>query len=108
MSYNSFFNLEIANSDVTVTEVAASLAQIMKDDAMFWENVLIGAADTKWYEHSEDMKKVSVNFPDALLTLSGIGEESDDQWVEYHQNGKVQIERMPEWTPVPFDPDKLA
>ena len=109
MSYNSFHNLQIKESEATIEDVAATLAQVTNDDdAVFWKSILSGETDSKWYEHSEDMQKVSVSYPDALLILSGDGEESGDQWVEYHRNGKMQIEHMPEWTPAPFDPDKLV
>ena len=111
MGYNSFHNLQIKESDVTIEDVAATLAQVTNDDdddAAFWESVLSGETDATWYDHSEDLQKVSMRYPDALLILSGEGEESDDQWVEYHRNGKMQLEHMPEWTPAPFDPDKLA
>lgn len=37
------------------------------------------------------MRKVSTMFPDELLTISGVGEESGDIWKAYFLNGKAQI-----------------
>ena len=53
------------------------------------------------------MRKVSRRHPEAVFTLRGEGEDPGDRWVEYHQNGRIQVERLPEWTPPPFDPAKL-
>lgn len=49
------------------------------------------AEECKWYEHVEDMKKLSILFPTVLFTLKGIGEETGDMWVKYFLDGKVQI-----------------
>jgi hypothetical protein len=60
----------------------------------------------KWYEHEEDMKKLSLQFPDVLFTLSGEGEEAGDVWKKYFKNGKVQVAKAV-LTIDAFDPKKL-
>lgn len=45
----------------------------------------------KWYEHHEDMLKVSKQFPDIVLKLEGVGEEFPDFWKAYYKNGKFQV-----------------
>ena len=108
MGYYSFVNLSIEQSEVTVEQIAETLAEVTDDpDSLFWNSALCGDTDIKWYNHTEDMKKVSARHPDALLVLSGEGEDHDDYWVEYHQNGKAQVEVRPVWEPPPFDPAKL-
>lgn len=53
------------------------------------EDYLNGSATTKWYESEDDMRKVSLQFPEYLFILRGEGEESGDLWVEYYLNGKT-------------------
>ncbi len=62
----------------------------------------------KWYEHEEDIKKLSLHFKDIVFELEGEGEEWDDRWRKYFLNGMMQscpatiIIRYPE-----FDVRKL-
>lgn len=45
----------------------------------------------KWYNYENDMKKLSLKFPDTYFLLYGAGEEQGDVWKAYFYNGKVQI-----------------
>ena len=47
-----------------------------------------GHDSTKWYEHEDDVKRLSRMFPDVLFTLSGEGEENGDTWMFYCRNGQ--------------------
>lgn len=60
----------------------------------------------KWYEHEEDMRRVSKVFPSVLFTLRGEGEESGDIWVKYFKDGKMQVAKA-EIKLGPFDPSQL-
>lgn len=53
----------------------------------------------KWYEHEEDMKELSLKFPDTLFDLFGDGEDTEDYWHKYFKNGKMQ------YCPVHFEYD---
>ena len=53
------------------------------------------------------MQASSPTWPNVLFTLTGEGDDPDDQWLEYHMNGKVQCLKRPNWAPEPFDPTKL-
>jgi len=48
-------------------------------------------AGLTWYNHREDMVKLSAAFPDVLFTLWGRGDESDDLWKQYFLGGKCQV-----------------
>lgn len=48
----------------------------------------------KWYEHEEDMLKVSLAFPGVLFRLDGEGEEAGDKWIKFFRNGKMQEVRV--------------
>lgn len=60
----------------------------------------------KWYEHEDDMKRISKEFPEVLFTLHGNGEESGDIWVKYFKNGKMQTSKA-EIKLAAFDPKQL-
>lgn len=61
----------------------------------------------KWYEHTEDMCRVSKEYSNVLFILTGNGEEPEDMWVKYFMNGKVQVENAV-ITYGKFDPKKLV
>jgi hypothetical protein len=44
----------------------------------------------KWYEHDDDMKILSSEFPEVLFILYGEGEENGDIWRSYYKNGKMK------------------
>ena len=45
----------------------------------------------QWYGYDADMVGLSCEFPDAVLMLTGAGEENADMWRRYYQNGKAQV-----------------
>jgi Fe-S oxidoreductase len=49
-----------------------------------------GQDSTKWYEHDEDMVRLSKMFPDIVFKLTGEGETPDGLWECYYKNGKIQ------------------
>ena len=60
----------------------------------------------KWYEHHEQLLEISREFPDNIILLEGIGEESGDIWKKYYKNGKHQ-EAVAKIVFEPFDESKL-
>lgn len=44
----------------------------------------------KWYNHENDMKKLSSRYPETVFLLTGEGEDNDDIWKKYFKNGKMQ------------------
>lgn len=51
------------------------------------------ADSCKWYDWKKDMEAISVNYPNALFTLEGRGEEAEDLWVAYFMNGDSQVHK---------------
>ena len=48
------------------------------------------SAYMKWYDFDQDMLLLSKKFPDVLFCLHGEGDNEEDLWDAYYQNGKVQ------------------
>lgn len=48
-----------------------------------------GYDEMKWYEHDEDMKQMSSEWPNMLFILKGAGEERGDVWKAWYRNGGI-------------------
>ena len=55
---------------------------------------IITCETLKWYEHDSDMLELSMQYPDYIFVLNGIGEDNfmddPDMWKSYYVNGKMQ------------------
>lgn len=47
--------------------------------------------EVKWYDWQTHCKAVSMDFPNLVIRVEGVGEEQGDQWKAYIKNGKIQI-----------------
>lgn len=83
MGYSTNFTIETDRKGGVV------LDRIMEVSDERWDgdNIL---RDARWYEHEDDLKKVSAEFPDVLITVTGWGEETGDYWRKYFVSGKMQ------------------
>ena len=52
---------------------------------------LLDCEGCTWYEHTEDMEKISKLFPELTIIISGEGEEQGDVWREKFCNGKHEL-----------------
>lgn len=106
MGYYTKYSLEIIPNDYD-----ANLELLLESESFCEYSPLIsfmcGSRESKWYEHDDDMKKLSSKFPDKLFILSGHGEEDGDIWRKYYKNGKVQRVDA-EIVFEEFDEDKLV
>ena len=59
-----------------------------------------------WYNHENDMKELSILYPEVVFKLRGFDEQSGDSWVKYFKNGKMQIGYTEIIRP-PYDENKL-
>ena len=59
-----------------------------------------------WYDHEDDMRAISKEFPDIHFELHGEGAMNDDIWTQHFLGGKSQLCRAEIIIP-PFNPEKL-
>lgn len=75
------------------------------EDIMEIDDV-IGMEAIKWYDYIDDMKHISLQFPDVTIIISGQGEDSDDIWRTYFKNGQYAHYKakivFPEFNPADF------
>ena len=45
---------------------------------------------TKWYDHDDDIKRISALFPNAVFKLHGEGDDCGDIWDTYYYNGVME------------------
>ena len=83
MGYYTEFSLDSYHEDVIIPEDVSDYC----DDGFFSGGNL---CDLKWYDHIDDMLKVSLANPDVEFHTSGVGEENGDQWQCVFLNGKYK------------------
>lgn len=59
-----------------------------------------------WYDHEEDMRAISEEFPDIHFELHGEGDLNADIWTQHFLGGRSQLCEAEIIIP-PFDPEKL-
>ena len=72
-------------------------------DNDYLEDVL-DVANWKWYECDKDMTELSKQFPEYTFVLEGDGEEKQDWWIHWWENGyqsgseaEIIAPQGPEW-----------
>lgn len=76
-------------TDYDLSEV--SLEQQEQLDKIVGYNISENPIGVKWYNHEQDLLKLSLMYPEDIIEVSGVGEESGDIWIKYFKNGKVQV-----------------
>lgn len=103
MGYYTFYQLRVRklNGEQTWTkEEVEELTNVLKErkvwgyafnNVEFFNSLTFTANnEVKWYEYDEDMLAISKQFPDYVFQLHGDGEETEDFWFAYYQNGKLE------------------
>ena len=109
MSYYTSFDLTVTKRDGLLIErigremeieIAKKLCEISEwfEPSDFNETIeapdypldeLISFDTIKWYDHYDEMKALSKEFPSLYFELEGFGEEQGDIWREYFHNGEA-------------------
>lgn len=105
MGYRTRYDLGVYQGDKTIIDVLA-IAQDFNglDYAIDYDGK--STKEVKWYNHENDLKKLSKDFPDLVFVLRGEGEDSADVWKKYFKNGRMQV-CVAELVIPPFDESKL-
>lgn len=84
MGYQTCHTLEVDDNNLELHK--KQIGELSGYDCRNW----LWEDEAKWYDHEEHMRNYSKAHPTTLFTLTGNGEETDDNWIEYHRNGKMQ------------------
>lgn len=86
MAYQTYYRLSLEPLD------EAKLAEVIEAEEMLDIFDCEGNATDwyKWYEYRKDMIDVSRRYPDLTFCLVGEGEDRDDDWMMYFQNGRFK------------------
>ena len=116
MSYDTQYHLTWNEDAPTLDEMAAKAAEIIEqavpgsrqhqNAASYWRDTLTGRNSCKWYEHEAQMARLSQEWPQILMTLSGNGEDHQDVWMKYFLSGQVHAVTAEIVYP-PFNPKLL-
>ena len=91
MGYYTSFTLNVDANGESVPGVLQALEELEVFDTLYDNSKTVtGYTYTKWYSSTDDLLQISIRFPTAMFTLEGDGEESDDFWMAYIQNGAMQ------------------
>lgn len=93
MGYHTKFNLKIANCPSTYIEeeIISELRDINECAKYAIDEFGDTEEESKWYDHEQDLKEFSLQYPEFIFVLEGIGEAHDDMWIKYFKNGKCQV-----------------
>lgn len=110
MAYRTSYNMTVQNVkdenqynalcgalyDRGILSYALYCGELRGITAEFYENCAV-----KWRYHEKDMIEISKQFPDMVFQLRGQGEDHDDLWQKYFQNGDCEKCRAEIMMPYP-------
>jgi hypothetical protein len=93
MGYYTYFNLKIVDEkdkELDKPKIIKKVRDMFESASWALDEDGDPEDNCKWYDWEKDMLEVSKEFPKNIFRLSGDGEESDDKWIAYIINGKIQ------------------
>ena len=112
----TYYSLTISEGGPSTTEVGRFLAELKGKQSgeaqhpewatATWRSNIEGNC-TRWPDCEEDMRAVSLHWPDVTFMMRGAGEDPNDEWATYHHGGRSYTEQRPEWIVPEFELEKL-
>lgn len=88
MGYQTSYWLSATRNGVYASDAIKALVEENEDANMAIDEYGDCLDAVKWYDHEKELVEFSNKFPDTLFNLSGVGEENEDIWDLYVQNGQ--------------------
>ena len=90
MGYCTTYMLSVDSDTKSIEEILAEIDPALLDrlDGINDDGYPIDSVT--WYNHEQDIKELSLLYPDCVFTLYGDGDDSEDMWYKYFKNGKMQ------------------
>lgn len=95
MGYYTYYSLEVRDLntknliseelEAEITRKIATILELEDNKDTTFENLFM--EELKWYDHEEDMLKLSKEYPDCVFILQGEGEDRKDLWRNYYCRG---------------------
>lgn len=108
MGYYTFYEIEdVSGQNAERLKLDFSNGEILTEYGalnQIFEHIPGYAHDTmKWYGYNEDMRRISSEYPNTLIVLSGKGEEAGDMWRAYFRNGEYELAQAQIVYPAPSE-----
>lgn len=93
MGYYTDYKIEIKTEDGKPYNALGDMISELEKISGYsfeYDDSITSEDSIKWYSYRKNMQMLSKQYPNLLFEVYGIGEDSLDYWVEYHQDGKYQ------------------
>jgi hypothetical protein len=105
MGYHTYYTIYVEPEEKR-QEVVSSLRETNQLIRNVLDDCGYFLCDLVWSDYDKDVLAVSKKHPDVFITIYGEGDDSEDLWVHYFQNGKSQYCQA-QITYEPYDPEMM-